>query len=361
LPIKIEVIAEFKIEKAQYLNKLGEATQDFPDFAKDPVVLLELYKLMLKTRIFDGKAISLQRTGRLGTYPSVLGQEAISVAIGHAMNSDDVFCPYYRDFGAHLQRGVTMEELFLFWGGDERGSKFANNKEDLPHSIPVASQILHAAGIATAMKLRKQNRCAVTTVGDGGTSKGDFYEALNVAGVWNLPLVIVVNNNQWAISVPLSSQTSCETLAQKAISGNVYSEQVDGNDIIALRDRIGKAIEKARNGGGPTLIEAITYRLGDHTTADDASRYRSLKEVEAAKKNDPMARLRHYLRKKDFWDETQEQALISRYQQEVEQAAQNYLNLPIQPVESMFDYLYEELPEALMEQRQLAIDSQNGE
>jgi 2-oxoisovalerate dehydrogenase E1 component alpha subunit len=357
--LETKTVAKFKIEMIQFLNKSGKATQNFPDFAKDHNLLIDLYKSMVKTRTFDAKAINLQRTGKIGTYPSSLGQEAISVAVGHAMNTDDVFCPYYRDFGTHLLRGITMEELFLYWGGDERGSNFAKNKEDLPVAIPIASQTLHAAGIATAMKLRNQKRCAVTTIGDGGTSEGDFYETINVAGLWNLPLVIVVNNNQWAISVPLASQTSCQTIAQKAIAGNVYSEQVDGNDVIALRDRIGVAINKARNGDGPTLIEAITYRLGDHTTADDAKRYRISKEVIAAEKKDPITRLREYLRQQNHWNETKEQNLLSSSQQEVEQAAQNYLNIPAQAVESMFDYLYEKVPEALMEQRQLAIDSQD--
>lgn len=347
----VKTIANFSIEYNQILNEAGVIQGDTPPFVDDPKLLVSLYENMVLTRVFDTKAIALQRTGRLGTYPSSLGQEAIAVAIGKAMYKDDVFCPYYREYGAHFQRGVSMEETLLFWGGDERGSNFKNNSQDLPHCIPIASQYLHAAGVAAAMKLRKEQRCAVAAVGEGGTSEGDFYEAINLAGAWNLPAVFIVNNNQWAISVSREVQTKCETIAQKGIAAGIKSVQVDGNDVLGLYDVIKTAVDNARSGQGPILIEAITYRLCDHTTADDASRYRDNEEVKQAEKNEPIKRMRTFLEAQKIWNGEQESQLIKRCQEKVEQAVANYENMPPQPPESMFDSLYETLPEIYYEQR----------
>jgi pyruvate dehydrogenase E1 component alpha subunit len=297
----------------------------------------------------------------LGTYPSINCQEAISAAIGHAMRSDDLLIPYYRDYAAQFKRGVKMSDILAYWGGDERGSQFEFQAEDLPISVPIASQCLHAAGIAFAFKYRKQDRVAVVCLGDGGTSEGDFYEAMNVAGVWNLPLVFVINNNQWAISVPLSKQTCTETLAQKAIAAGFEGIQVDGNDVLACRQVIAEAIEKARKNEGPTLIEALSYRLCDHTTADDASRYQPKEEVEQAKPKEPITRLRHYLEKQKIWDETQEKELIKEASEAVQEAVDEYLNRPKQPISSMFDFHFAELPDYLVEQRAIAMeDSPNA-
>lgn len=348
-------VATFSIEYTQFLDAQGQPTQALPAFANDKQTLLHLYKTMVLTRTFDSKAIALQRTGKMGTYASSLGQEAVAVAMGNAMHKDDVLCPVYREYGAQLQRGVTMAELLTYWGGDERGSAFANNKEDFPIAVPIGSQVLHAAGIATAFKLRKQPRVAVAVCGDGATSQGDFYEAVNLAGVWDLPMVIVVNNNKWAISVPVSAQTRAQTLAQKAIAGGFTGEQVDGNDIIALRFVLDRALEKARTGGGPTLIEALTYRLHDHTTADDATRYREKTELEEAWVNEPVARFRKYLMQQNFWTQEDEEKWLAECSKQVEQAVEEYQHLPPQPPTAMFDYLYAKLPHDLIEQRETAI------
>ncbi|MGN8548734.1 thiamine pyrophosphate-dependent enzyme [Bradyrhizobium sp. 13971] len=243
-------------------------------------------------RLFDRKAVALQRTGRLGTYAISLGQEAVSVGIASAMREDDVLLPSYRDNGALLWRGVKLEEILLFWGGDERGNDFSGPRHDFPFCVPVGSQAPHAAGVAYALKLRKEPRVAVCMFGDGATSKGDVYEAMNFAGVHKLPLVFVATNNQWAISVPLRLQTGSETLAQKAIGAGFSGEQVDGSDVVAMRAAAEEAIAAARDGKGPHFIEAVTYRLGDHTTSDDALRYRSAEEVQAHWKEEPIARLR---------------------------------------------------------------------
>lgn len=293
-------VAQFDITYTQFLNEHGKLVGQLPSFAHEHSVLKELYKIMVLTRTFDKKAIALQRTGKMGTYAPINGQEAISTAIGHAMRPEDVLVPYYRDYAAQFQRGVKMSEILAFWGGDERGSQFSCNSEDLPICVPIASQCLHATGVAFAFKYRNQPRVAVVCLGEGGTSEGDFYEAMNVAGTWNLPVVFVVNNNQWAISVPRDQQTGTQTIAQKAIAAGFTGMQIDGNDILATRQVIGDAIEKARRGEGPTLIEAISYRLSDHTTADDATRYQPDAEVEKAKPKEPISRFKEFLIDKKF-------------------------------------------------------------
>lgn len=246
-----------------------------------------------------------------------------------------------------------MTELLLYWGGDERGSDYQVPREDFPVSIPVASHCCHATGVAYAFKLRKQKRVAVCCLGDGATSKGDFYESLNAAAAWHLPIVFVISNNQWAISVPVSKQTSAQTLAQKAIAAGVANEQVDGNDLIALRTVTERAIDEARFDEGPRLIEALTYRLGDHTTADDASRYRAQSEVEAQRANDPIRRLRTYLANAGMLSNQNQIELDRQCEQNAQAAVEQYLATPPQPAHAMFDYLYAELPASLRLQREL--------
>ncbi|WED44391.1 pyruvate dehydrogenase (acetyl-transferring) E1 component subunit alpha [Legionella cardiaca] len=349
-------VAHFEIPYIQYLNEQGKPSSSLPSFTSDKNVMKELYRVMVRTRAFDKKAIALQRTGKMGTYAPINGQEAISTAIGHAMRKEDVFVPYYRDYAAQFQRGVKMSEILAYWGGDERGSQFACNSEDLPICVPIASQCLHAAGVAFAFKYRKQSRVAVVCIGEGGTSEGDFYEAMNVAGTWRLPVVFVVNNNQWAISVPLSKQTASQTVAQKAIAAGFDGIQIDGNDVLACRQVIGDAIEKARRGEGPTLIEALTYRLCDHTTADDATRYQPCEEVEHAKLKEPISRFKNYLEQQHIWDETQEKELLNQCSEVIEEAVNEYLTRAPQPVSSLFDYHYAELPDYLIEQRAIAME-----
>lgn len=352
----MSVVAHFDITYTQIINEQGELCNPLPVFAQDKEILLALYRIMVSTRVFDKKAIALQRTGKIGTYPSLNGQEAISTAIGHAMLKEDVLIPYYRDYAAQFQRGVNMAEIFAYWGGDERGSNFSENAQDLPICVPIASQCLHAAGIAFAFKYRKQARVAVTCLGEGGTSEGDFYEAMNVAGTWQLPMVFIVNNNQWAISVPLSQQTATQTIAQKAIAAGFTGVQVDGNDVIACRQVISEAIEKARQGLGPTLVEAITYRLCDHTTADDATRYQPAEDVAAATLKEPIARLNHYLTQQRLWNEELENELLEQASLKVSQAVETYLAMAKQPMSSAFDYHYANLPDYLIEQRAIAME-----
>ncbi|MCD6047868.1 MAG: odpA [Gammaproteobacteria bacterium] len=348
------ISAEFKITYTQFLDSDGQALGELPAFAHDKKIMLELYRWMVVTRTFDAKAINLQRTGKMGTYASSLGQEAISVGFGHAMQANDVLVPAYREYGAQFQRGVEMSEILAFWGGMERGNAYQHCPEDFPIAVPIGTQPLHAAGVAAAFKYRKQKRVAVAVCGDGATSEGDFYEAINVAGAWHLPVVFVVANNQWAISLSRKQQTNSETIAQKAIAAGILGKQVDGNDVIAMREVSLQALERARSGKGPTIIEAITYRLHDHTTADDATRYRGKEEVENAWKNEPVRRLKIYIESQGWWTAQDEEKLQQEAQEKVEKAVKEYFALPAEPVTAMFDYHFAKLPHDLAEQREIA-------
>lgn len=344
-------VATFSVEYTRFLDQDSNVVQTLPEFASDRETLISLYRIMMLTRVFDTKAIALQRTGKMGTYASSLGQEAIFAGIGFALAKDDVYVPYYRDYAALLQRNVAMSEFLMMWGGDERGNHFKNNPSDLSFCVPIASQCLHAAGIAKALQYRKQNRAVAVSIGDGGTSEGDFYEALNVSGAWKLPCVFIVNNNQWAISIARQAQTGADTIAQKAFAAGVRGEQVDGNDVIAVVDAMYRALDQARRGGGPTLIEAITYRLCDHTTADDATRYVPANELQRAKSEEPILRLKQYLSNQGWWSESQETALLDECQNQVQAEVEIYLNRKPAPITDMFDYHYAVLPDALLEQR----------
>jgi 2-oxoisovalerate dehydrogenase E1 component alpha subunit len=239
-------VAEFKIEYKQILDPYGNIVAPLPSFAADLEDVLRMYQAMTRVRVFDAKAVNLQRTGQLGTYPSSLGHEATHVGVGAAMRPEDVLAPVYREFGTQLWRGVTMAEILLYWGGDERGNDFAVPRQDFAWCVPIATQTLHAAGAAMAFKLRKEPRCALAYIGDGGTSEGAFYEALNLAGARALPVVFVIVNNGWAISVPVAAQTAARTLAQKAVAAGIPGVQVDGNDVFAVRDVVGEALATAR-------------------------------------------------------------------------------------------------------------------
>ena len=351
----MSIVARFEVRYSQFLDPQGNVVAPLPEFSRSPQNLVALYRWMVLMRAYDAKAIALQRTGQINTFASLLGHEAVNAGIGSAMAPDDVFLMTYRENGVQLMRGVTLKELFLYWGGDERGSDFAGPRRDFPICITIAAHATHAAGVAYAMKLRREPRAAVCALGDGATSKGDFYEAINAAGAWKLPVVFAVTNNQWAISVPRARQSAAQTLAQKAIAAGIEGFQVDGNDVVAVRRAMDEALARARSGGGPTLIEALTYRLSDHTTADDATRYRSPDEVAEAWKRDPIVRLRTYLGAAGAWDKAAEDALLREVNEQVQAAAQAYLDTPPPPAEQMFDHLYAALPAALQKQRSAAL------
>ncbi|HEY1362304.1 MAG TPA: pyruvate dehydrogenase (acetyl-transferring) E1 component subunit alpha [Xanthobacteraceae bacterium] len=357
---ELPVIAHFDVRRRSYLAPDGAVLRPLPTFAEDIELLVSFYRAMVLARAFDLKAVSLQRTGRLGTYAVSLGQEAVAVGIAGAMRPEDVLLPSYRDNGALLWRGVKLEEILLFWGGDERGSRWSGPAHDFPYCIPVGSQAPHAAGVAYAFRLGKEPRVAVCLFGDGATSKGDVYEAMNFAGVCKLPVVFIANNNQWAISVPLKLQTAAETLAQKAIAAGFRGEQVDGNDVIAMHAAARTAIDHARAGKGPSFIEALTYRLGDHTTADDAARYRPVEEVQAHWKEEPIARLRAHLVSRGAWGKAREEELAAQCQQRIEASIEKYLAAAPRAPATMFDHLYAELPNVYRRQRDALAEAPHG-
>jgi pyruvate dehydrogenase E1 component alpha subunit len=347
----MKTVAEFSIRYRQILGPDGSVAGPLPKFAEDVSCIVDMYRAMTLVRVFDTKAVNLQRTGLLGTYPSCLGHEAAHIGIGAAMRPEDVLAPVYREFGTQLWRGVSMTEILAYWGGDERGNDFAVPRQDFAWCVPIATQTLHAAGAAMAFKIRKEPRCALAYIGDGGTSEGAFYEALNLAGSRALPAVFVIVNNGWAISVPVAAQTAAQTLAQKAIAAGIPGVQVDGNDVLAVREVVGDALDAARRGEGPTLVEALTYRLSDHTTADDASRYRSAREVDAAWAIEPLIRIRRFLIDAGVWDAAKEALLLEECAAKVEAAVTGYLAAAKPSTDAMFDHLFAELPEHLHEQR----------
>ncbi|MFC7300727.1 pyruvate dehydrogenase (acetyl-transferring) E1 component subunit alpha [Cognatiluteimonas weifangensis] len=356
------VAAHFEIEYLQYLGPDGKPVAELPQAFRDPATVLPLFKQMLYVRTFDDKAIRLQRTGKLGTYAACLGHEATHVGIGASMQPQDVFAPSYREYGAQFMRGVRPREVLMYWGGDERGNDFAGPKNDYPWCVPIATQMLMAAGAALSFKLRKQERVAVASCGDGGSSKTDFYAALNSAGAYTLPLVLCVVNNGWAISVPRKAQTGAQTLAQKGLAGGLACLQVDGNDLIAVLEGMRRAMTRARSGQGGSVIEFLTYRLHDHTTADDARRYRGEDEVKAAWTREPMLRLRTWLTAAGLWDEAREKAWLEECARLVDIEINAYLETKVQPVEAMFDYLYGDPPPELLAQRAaaIALEKRNG-
>ena len=349
-------LSDFDIKRFRYLDADGMLLQPLPKSLNNRALLVNLYHTLLITRLFDEASINLQRTGEIGTYASSRGQEAIGTAIGTAMLPEDVFIPYYRDIAAQIQRGVLLEEILQYWGGDERGSHFKHQANDFPLCVPIATQFCHAIGIAFALKYKNKPNVAVVTCGDGASSKGDFYESLNIAGAMSLPTLFIVNNNQWAISVPLSRQTASKTIAHKALSVGIDALQVDGNDVIGMLISINKALEQIRLTNKPYLIEAITYRLGDHTTADDASRYRDQQEVDNAAMKEPLIRFKRFLCKEYSWTEAEDQQLYTHAQQQIEAAVKSYKKIPDQQPNAFFNFMYLQLPTELAKQRQSFID-----
>ncbi|MEW6349828.1 MAG: pyruvate dehydrogenase (acetyl-transferring) E1 component subunit alpha [Thermodesulfobacteriota bacterium] len=310
-----------------------------------------MYRLMNFTRLWNSKALSLQRQGRMGTLASVRGQEASNVGMGMALAPGDWFCPSFREYGAMFARGIRPQDLYQYWGGDERGAKPPDGSRVLPVCITVGSHLLHAAGIAWGAKIRGDRIAVMSSSGDGSTSQGDFHEALNFAGVFKLPVVFVIQNNHWAISVPVEKQTASETIAQKACAYGIDHARIDGNDVFAIYLTAKRLLDAARSDYRPALIELVTYRMDDHTTADDASRYRTAEMLAPWLAKDPVDRLRKYLTANKGWDEGKEADLIAELTAEVEQCVRDYEGAAHPPPAQVFDHTYEEMPWHLQEQR----------
>ncbi|QQG40087.1 MAG: pyruvate dehydrogenase (acetyl-transferring) E1 component subunit alpha [Candidatus Aenigmatarchaeota archaeon] len=343
-----KTLAKFSVEYLQILDENGRADETLMPVLGDARVR-EFYEQMVRGRVFDETALALQREGRMGTYASIRGQEASNVGPALAMDKEDWLFPAFREDASMVARGVSMEALLRYWGWDERGND-VRDVNVFPVAVPVSTQIPHAAGFAWAMKLRKKRVATLVYFGDGATSKGDFAEALNLAGVFNLPVVFVCQNNQWAISVPRAKQSAAETLAQKAIAYGFPGIQVDGNDVFATYVATKEAIRRAKEGNGPTLIECFTYRMSDHTTADDAKKYRDAKQVAEWEKKDPIKRLQLYMKAKGLWSESYERALREQTRKEVDEAVKKYESMPPAQIEDMFRYTYAEMTPQLKEQ-----------
>ena len=310
--------------------------------------LEKFYRTMVLTRLFDDKALKLQRQGRMLTFGSCLGHEGCQIGSAFAMNPDDWFFPYFRQHGVQIARGIPLKLIYTYWMGSEDANMNLPPK-NFTVSIPVGTQILHAVGASWASKIKKENIATVVYLGDGATSEGDFHEGMNFAGVFKTPIVFICENNQYAISLPREKQTASKTLAQKAFAYGFEGIQVDGNDALAVYSATKSAIEKAKSGGGPTFIECYTYRMGAHTTSDDPTKYRQNAELEEWKKKDPILRFRRYLEKKGIWSQGYEDRLVKEITEQIEKAvdeAEAY-----KPgVENIFKYLYAEMTPALKEQ-----------
>ncbi|MCZ6611045.1 MAG: pyruvate dehydrogenase (acetyl-transferring) E1 component subunit alpha [Planctomycetota bacterium] len=313
--------------------------------------VVKLYEHMIVCRRFDEIAFKLQRSGRMGTYPENRGQEAASLGAVYALRKDDWLVPCYRENPGLFWRGLPMEYILLHWMGDERGNQIPDGLYMTPQAIPIGTQMLHAVGLAWAGKYRGEDRIACTFFGDGATSEGDCHEALNFAANLDLPVVFVCQNNGWAISVPAKIQCSAPTIAQRGLAYGMECVQCDGNDIFAMVKVVRDAAELARRSHRPTFIEAVTYRLGDHTTADDARRYRDSAEVEMWKKRDPLIRLRKYLVDRNQWDDEKEQILQADAKEQVAAAVKRAEEIAAPSTTDMFDFLYAQLPDQLRIQR----------
>jgi pyruvate dehydrogenase E1 component alpha subunit len=337
----------FQVEYLSILDAEGNL-----DSALEPRIpsseLKRLYRGMLLGRRLDERMVRLQRQGRIGTFAPIKGQEASQLGSVSTLTPTDWMVPSFRETAAMLWRGWPIEKLLLFFAGHLEGGQPAPDQRDLPITIPVSTQLPHAVGLAYAAQYRNDPVVVMAYFGDGATSEGDFHEALNFAGVWHVPVVFVCQNNQWAISVPLKKQTHSRTIAQKALAYGIPGIQVDGNDVLAVHAASQEAVERARNGDGPTLIECVTYRLGVHTTADDPTKYRSSEEVAEWERKDPLTRFGAYLKRKRLLDEGLEEEVDAEIAAAIERFEATAAADPL----AMFDHVYAELPPDLKVQRE---------
>jgi pyruvate dehydrogenase E1 component alpha subunit len=315
--------------------------------ALSPAELRRLYRAMLLGRRLDERMVRLQRQGRIGTFAPIKGQEASQIGAVSALRPTDWMVPSFRETAAMLWRGWPIEKILLTFAGYAEGGQPGPGQRDLPIAIPVATQIPHAVGLAYAAQYRGDDAVVMVFFGDGATSEGDFHEACNFAGVWHVPIVFVCQNNQWAISVPFKKQTHSRTIAQKALAYGFPGIQVDGNDVLAVHAASREAVERARAGQGPTLLECVTYRLGVHTTADDPTKYRSQEEVAEWERKDPLTRFAAYLQKKRLLEDGLEAVLDG----EIAEAIRRFEATPPPDPLTMFEHVYAELPPHLVAQR----------
>jgi 2-oxoisovalerate dehydrogenase E1 component alpha subunit len=315
-------------------------------------VLLSLYRRMVVARRFEAQVTALTRQGRLATYPSALGQEACEIAAASALEPTDWLFPTYRDTISLLTRGVPASEILGYFRGDWHVGFDPTEHNTAPQITPLATQALHAVGFATAAKLKGEPTVALTLLGDGATSEGDAHEAFNFASVWQAPVVFVIQNNQYAISVPIAKQSHARVLSDRAIGYGMAGYYVDGNDAAAMFAVITEAISRARSGGGPSMIEGLTYRMESHTNSDDPTRYRTSAETEEWHGHDPIDRLKKYLTAAGVLTDA-ESSDIRAESEALAQATRDAMNAePVLDPLELFDYVYSTPRPALAEQRE---------
>ena len=343
---RIVLEPRFPVEYLSILDSDGNLdTALEPKLAADD--LRSLYRAMVLGRRLDERMVRLQRQGRIGTFAPIKGQEASQMGSAFTLRRTDWMVPSFRETTAMIWRGSPIEKLLIFFAGHLEGGQPGRDQHDLPITIPVATQLPHAVGLAYAAQYRGDDVVVMAYFGDGATSEGDFHEAMNFAGVWHVPVVFVCQNNQWAISVPLKKQTHSRTIAQKALAYGLPGIQVDGNDVLAVYAAAHEAVDRARAGDGPTLIECVTYRLGVHTTADDPTKYRADEEVAMWEQKDPLTRFRTYLEKRNLF----EAGLEQQVDEDIAEAVRRFESAPPADPLTMFDHVYAELPPDLKAQR----------
>ncbi|PSH01362.1 MAG: pyruvate dehydrogenase (acetyl-transferring) E1 component subunit alpha [Nanohaloarchaea archaeon QH_8_44_6] len=347
---------EVTTAKVEKIEILGTEDED-EDHGISDEEFRELYRQIMLARKIDERAFSLQRRGEISTYAPHKGQEAVQIGAVLAMNEEDWMVPSFRETAAYIARGAPLDKIFQRWMGDANGQKGLEN--DLPVAIPVGTQNLHAAGIGMAMEKQEEENAVVSFTGDGSTSQGDFHESLNFSGVFSGHNVFIVQNNQYAISMPIERQTKSKTLAQKAVAHGIDGIQVDGNDIIAVIKGMREALEKARD-GEPVLLEALTYRLEDHTTSDDSTRYRDEEEVEKWKEKDPLKRFREYLKENDIWNDELEE-FEEEAEEKIKKASNEAIEADDPEMEEMFDYVYKDMPKMLKKEKKQFQNFYGGE
>ncbi len=344
-----EIIESFNVKRIGVLDEKGKVDESLMPSLSDEEIK-RMYELLVLSRTFDRYALNLHAEGRLGTYASILGQEASQIGSAFALEKTDWVFPSFREMGVYITMGYPMYMLFQYWSGDERGIKPPDDLNIFPVCVPVGTQIPQAIGAAMGVKYKKDKKAVAAYFGDGGTSKGDFHEGLNMAGVFRLPVVFICQNNQWAISVPREKQSASKTLAQKSFAYGFEGIQVDGNDIFAVYKAAKEALDKAKRGEGPTLIECFTYRMSDHTTADDASRYRTKEEIAVWKPKDPILRLKLFMEKKGLWTEQYQKEVEDKAKAKVDEAVKMEEAIERPHPKDMFMHTYEKLTQRQMRQ-----------
>lgn len=340
-----------KKQMVKILDADGNHKEELIPVELTPEIVNELYERMVFYRMVDARMLKMQRSGRMGTFASIEGQEAAQIGSEFAIEKTDWIVPAFREIAAMCAHGYPLDKYILYWRGNEIGSFPPKDVNVMPVSVPVGSQMLHAVGIGMAAKMRGEKTVALTYFGDGATSEGDFHEAMNFAGVYKTPTVFICQNNQYAISTSRAKQTASDTIAQKALAYGFPGVLVDGNDLFAMYAVTKEAVARARAGEGPTLIEAYTYRLGDHTTSDDATKYREQKEVDEWRKRDPFIRLQKYLFKKGIWNKKYQAKLEEDLTARVDEVITAVESAPDQTPDDIFDYHYSEITQPLKEQK----------